>query len=218
MKFEKLLNNEYCWIKLPNTRLLSLKTNNMESVSPSLIMYRKLKGCYLEFGFFEVIKRITKELSRRGRLFNHQPDASPLKDNFSIGAAPKSEPSLGWLLSDGYNQIIDLRAERKSNDILMNSEEITVHWIPTYDDWLPKSKEFFEKLTRELQSILSVLDNKLFICCGAGEHRAPLAGAVALIENGHSIEDAINIIKTARPVAEFLPVYVSSLKKFYGTK
>ena len=90
-----------------------------------------------------------------------------------------------------------------------------VKWIPIYDDWRPKPPEFYRELISTVNEILLRKNSGgLFLCCGAGEHRAPLAGVVVLVMMGHSLESAIETVRKARTMAEILPVYKSSLIEF----
>ena len=76
-------------------------------------------------------------------------------------------------------------------------------------------RNVYQKLEREIKKILlSKEGEKLFICCGEGEHRAPLAGVLALVTMGYSLEHAVARVIKARPKAELLPVYRTSLIQF----
>jgi len=142
-------------------------------------------------------------------------DLSHITENLAIGAAPRSFNSIRCLIDLGFRHVIDLRAERKKTDILVKTTDVSVQWVPIYDDWRPKPPEIFQKLMTEINTILwSKNSGKFFLCCGAGEHRAPLAGVVALVAVGYSLESAIVMIQKARPVAELLPVYKLSLNDF----
>ena len=55
--------------------------------------------------------------------------------------------------------IIDLRAERKNSDILANTTEVIVKWIPIYDDWRPKQSGFFTDILSTVNEIL-LLQNR----------------------------------------------------------
>jgi len=115
----------------------------------------------------------------------------------------------------GFTHIIDLRAERKKTDVLVNTKDVSVRWVPVYDDWRHLPPDFFQCLKAEINKILSGNNRKkLFLCCGAGEHRAPIAGALALVNMGYSLESSIQMVQKARLVAELLPVYKTSLNDF----
>jgi hypothetical protein len=189
--------------------------NHFKFISKSRLYQRKIQGCYNEFGVMETFRRTVRELFR---LFNkHEAvlDISIITENLAIGAAPRSMNAIKHLTDLGFKHIIDLRAERKKTDILVNTKDVLVHWVPIYDDWKPMPPEYFKNLKTEINKILcSKNSGKLLLCCGAGEHRAPLSGVLALVGMGYSLESAIIMIQKARPVAELLPVYKSSLKDF----
>jgi hypothetical protein len=189
--------------------------NHPQSISGIELIWNKALGCYCEFGVKETLRRIAKEILRPARASVNGLDISIITERLAIGASPKSPEALRQILNLGFRHIIDLRAERKRSDILVDTENIPVSWIPTYDNWKPKPDEFFRTLMKDVNYFLSSVDNeKLFICCGAGEHRAPLAGVLALVMMGYPLDTAIMMIQKARPVAELLPVYISSLKQF----
>ena len=185
-----------------------------KAISGYELMWMKTQGCYYEFGFRETIRRIAKEILRPVRAPINGLDISIITERLAIGAAPKTVNAVQRLISFGLSQVIDLRAERKNTDILVTTNGIRVSWVPTYDDWQAKSFEFFEELQNALISVLKNDHRKLLICCGAGEHRAPLAGVLALVMMGYPLNTAMVMIQRARSVAELLPVYISSLKQF----
>ncbi len=190
---------------------------SVQSISKAELCRRKIAGCYREFGFIETARRTVRELSRLLKRSEVGLDLSLVTKDLAIGAAPKSSHSINRLRDLGFTHVIDLRAERNRLDILMNTKDFLVKWIPMYDDWRPKSPEVYQKLEREIKKVLLSEDGgKLFICCVAGEHRAPLAGILALVAMGHSLEHAVAMIVKARPQAELLPAYKTSLVEFLG--
>jgi len=154
-----------------------------------------------------------RELYRLFSISKQQLNISLITKYLAVGAAPRTTDALESLRDLGVSHILDLRAERKQSDILVNAEKVSVSWVPTYDDWRPKSAEFYRDLTNVLNSILNN-GEKLLVCCGAGEHRAPLAGVLALVTMGYSLDAAAEMVQKARPVAEILPAYRSSLVEF----
>jgi hypothetical protein len=182
------------------------------------LIWGKIAGCYLEFGTFETVRRSVRELLRKLRRPREGLDISLLSDNLAIGAAPKSLHSIRQLRDWGFNYVIDLREERKQSDILAKTKELCVQCVPFYDDWRPLSKLIFKELADTIKDTLIPKNaNKLLICCGAGEHRAPLAGVLALVIMGHSIDTAISLIIKSRSKAELLPVYMKSLRQYLAS-
>jgi protein-tyrosine phosphatase len=57
-------------------------------------------------------------------------------------------------------------------------------------------------------------DAKLFVHCAAGVHRAPMMALALLGVMGWTLEDAMDLIETCRPVADFAGVYVQSVESF----
>lgn len=186
---------------------------NDKLISTTELYWRKFQGCYGEFGLLETIRRTLRELIRSPGRSVDILDVSLVTENLVIGAAPRSSDGIKRLKVLGFSYVIDLRAERKQSDILVQTQEISVSWVPTYDDWRHKSAEFYRDLTNVLNSILNN-GEKLLVCCGAGEHRAPLAGVLALVTIGYSLEAAVATVQEARTGAELLPVYISSLVEF----
>jgi hypothetical protein len=181
------------------------------------LYWLKFIGCSREFGLIEALRRVRKEFLR-GKSKSPHVDMSWVTDQLAIGAAPRDTESLIRLRNMMITDIIDLRAERKENDVLASIKDLTIHWIPIYDDWLPKNSDFFEILSRQADSVCRNSEKKLAICCGAGEHRAALGGVVALWSMGYSLGEALELIKKSRPVAEFLSVYLKPLRDYLKSK
>jgi hypothetical protein len=59
-------------------------------------------------------------------------------------------------------------------------------------------------------------NTRLLVCCKAGEHRAPVGGATVLADRIGDLGQAVALIRAARPVAEFLPVYTESLRTYFS--
>ena len=55
---------------------------------------------------------------------------------------------------------------------------------------------------------------KLFVHCAAGVHRAPMMALALLGVMGWTLEDAMDLIETRRPAADFAGVYVRSVENF----
>jgi hypothetical protein len=179
------------------------------------LAWRKFSGCNREFGFVESLRRSFKEITKSVSRKNEQLDISWITNRVAIGAAPRSEQVVESLKQTGITDVIDLRAERdQMRDALGRTNGLRVYWVPTLDDWMPKSQAFFCHLFGQTKAILNDNKNKLLLCCGAGEHRAPIGGLAALILLGYLMDDAISEIQKKRPVSEFLPPYVYSLKNY----
>lgn len=179
------------------------------------LAWRKTTGCLRQFGALETLKRMVKEIRRLSGKARDVLDISQTSGRVLIGAAPRSEQQTRELIGLGVTAIIDLRAERKEHDVLSTlNKQITKYHAPIYDDWQPIPVMFFSNLERRIKLAFEKDGTKLLLCCGAGEHRAPLAGVLALICLGESLESAVASVTKARPVAELLPVYMKSLEAY----
>jgi hypothetical protein len=188
---------------------------NVKIISKPELFWRKTQGCRREFGLIETIRRTVRQVIHTLIKEESRLDISIITNNLAIGTAPNSFNSIKYLKDLGFEHIIDLRAERKQADILAATKEFVVKWVPTYDDWRPKSPEFYRQLEIEIKKTLSSKNgSKLLLCCGAGEHRAPLAGVLALVTMGYSFQLAAAMVKKARPRVELLSAYRSSLVEF----
>jgi hypothetical protein len=179
------------------------------------LLWRKFTGCTREFGLLEALRRAHKEVlktvARRKRAFC----ISWIDERTAIGGAPITPAELEELKAHGVTDVIDLRAERSFQaKTMFHNADIQAFWVPTYDDWLPKSWSFFTDLKDTIDLVYQDRRRKLLICCGAGEHRAPLGGVVALIVQGESLETASKMVERSHPAAEFLPTYIRSLQKY----
>jgi hypothetical protein len=157
-----------------------------KNISKTELYWRKAKGYYRGFGMVETIHRAVRELIRPPKKSEAGLDISLVTKDLAIGAAPRSFSCLRHLRDLGFRHLMDLRAERKQSDILSETKDVSVRWVPIYDDWSCNPQDFYRKLEIEIKKILLLGDGRrLFICCGAGEHRAPLAGVLALVVMGY---------------------------------
>ena len=186
-------------------------------LSPVTLYWRKLAGCQRLYGTRETVRRVVKELRRppASVRFGAMPDVSFVHARIAVGAAPRTPEAIATLRSMSFTHVVDLRAERGASDLLASEKRLEVRWVPTYDDWLPKGPDFFGRLRAELNTVLHEQpDAQVFICCGAGEHRAPLGGVVALVTLGVPMDVAVKSVTGARAVAEILPPYSRSFSEF----
>lgn len=185
------------------------------NISKIKIYWKKTKGCYDEFGLIETLRRMVRESRRILMKSGDVLDISLVTERLAIGAAPKMLNALRDLKLLGFTNVIDLRAERKSSDILVSTKDVSVMWVPTYDDWRAKPPEFFKLLAKEIDKVFTTNeDKKLFICCGEGKHRAPLAGVIALVKLKYPLELAMTTIQEKREVTELITTYKKSLIDF----
>ena len=76
----------------------------------------------------------------------------------------------------------------------------------------------FERGVDFAEAALAEDGTKVFIHCAAGVHRAPMMALAVLGKMGWRVKDAMRLIQTKRPVADFAEVYVESVEKFLDGK
>jgi protein-tyrosine phosphatase len=113
----------------------------------------------------------------------------------------------------GITHIIDMQIEFDDTP-LAGPQGIEVCWNPVDDDFEPKPPEVFERGVAFGLMALEESGAKLFVHCAAGVHRAPMMTLALLGVLGWTVEDAMNLIETKRPAADFAEVYVRSVERF----
>ena len=140
-------------------------------------------------------------------------DITWLTDRLAVGGGIWTSDNMANVARTGVTHIIDMQIE--FDDTPLGVEHgVEVLWNPTDDDFEPKPATLFR---RGVQFALAALDepgSKVFIHCAAGVHRAPMMALAILGSMGWKIEDAMHLIETRRPLADFAEVYVRSVEDF----
>jgi protein-tyrosine phosphatase len=82
------------------------------------------------------------------------------------------------------------------------------------DDFQPKAPEVFERGVEFAKQALDEPGTKLYIHCAAGVHRAPMMALGVLGALGWKVTEAMRMIESRRPQADFADVYVRSVDRF----
>ena len=84
--------------------------------------------------------------------------------------------------------------------------------LPTVDDDAPT----LEHLRRGIAFVERAVEDggKVYIHCGGGIGRAPTMAAAYFISKGYSLDDAIGLIRKARPFIYVMPPQMEQLKRF----
>lgn len=137
-----------------------------------------------------------------------------ITDRIAVGGGIWTDEKMAEVARTGVTHIIDMQVEFDDTAIA-RPYGIEVLWNPTDDDFQLKPPLVFQ---RGIDFALEALDrgngNKLYIHCAAGVHRAPMMTLAVLRVLGHSLDDAIELIETRRPVVDFADVYVRSVESF----
>ena len=141
-------------------------------------------------------------------------DMSWVTDRIAVGGGIWNEDKMMEVARAGITHIIDMQIEFDDTP-LAEPYGIQVLWNPTDDDFQPKPPQVFQRGTEfALQALDESAENKLYIHCAAGVHRAPMMTLAILRVLGHSLNDALELLERRRPVADLADVYVRSVENF----
>jgi protein-tyrosine phosphatase len=142
-------------------------------------------------------------------------DITWLTDRIAVGGGIWSPENMAKVAEAGITHIIDMQIEFDDTP-LAEPHDIEVLWNPTDDDFEEKPASLLRRGVKFAESALELPDTRVFIHCAAGVHRAPMMALAVLGSMGWNLEDAMNLIETRRPVADFADVYVESVERFLG--
>ena len=144
-------------------------------------------------------------------------DMTWLTDRIAIGGGIWNAENMKKVAQSGITHIIDMQIEFDDTP-LAEGHAIEVLWNPTDDDLEKKPAELFARGVEFTLAALEVAETKVFIHCAAGVHRAPMMALAVLATTGWDLKDAMDLIETRRPIADFADVYVESVENFLGNR
>lgn len=140
-------------------------------------------------------------------------DMNWVTERIALGGAIWDERGMMHVVGEGITHIIDMQAEHDDSE-LGRLYLVDVCWNPTDDDFEPKPVALFRRGVAFAREALRDESAKLYIHCAAGVHRAPLMTLAVLCALGWEMEHAMRTIEQVRPEAEFVDVYVESVKQW----
>lgn len=140
-------------------------------------------------------------------------DITWLTERIAVGGGIWNAENMAKVGLEGVTHIIDMQLE--FDDTPLGEDcGIEVLWNPTDDDFTLKAPELFQRGVDFAEAALEQSGSKIFIHCAAGVHRAPMMALALLGSMGWELEDAMELIESRRPVADFADVYVRSVEEF----
>jgi hypothetical protein len=112
------------------------------------------------------------------------------------------------LQARGINACVNMRIE--CDDAAMGLDLEHYLHLPTIDDDAP-SLEHFERGVGFIREVLAS-GGKVYIHCGAGVGRAPSMAAAYLMAEGHTLDDALALIRKPRPFIAITPPQMKQLR------
>lgn len=140
-------------------------------------------------------------------------DMTWLTGRIAVGGGIWTDAKMAEVARAGITHIIDMQVEFDDTP-LAEPYGIDVLWNPVDDDFQPKPPEVFQAGADFALAGLEPAGTKLFIHCAAGVHRAPMMALALLCVLGWSLDDAMALIESRRPVVDFADVYVRSVRNF----
>jgi len=140
-------------------------------------------------------------------------DMTWVTDRIAVGGGIWNADNMAEVVQAGITHIVDMQAEF-DDTFLAEPFPIKVLWNPVEDDFQPKPPGVFQRGVEFVQEALDQDESKIFIHCAAGVHRAPMMTLAVLCSLGWKLNQAMQVIATKRPVADFAEVYVESVERF----
>lgn len=136
-----------------------------------------------------------------------------ITDQVAVGGGIWNEAKMIEVARAGVTHIINMQIEFDDRP-LAEPYGIEVLWNAIDDDFQPKPPEVFQRGVDFALQALAAPQNKVFIHCAAGVHRAPMMTLAVLCAQGRDLREARASIEMLRPVVDFADVYVKSVEEF----
>src|SRR3954469_532125 len=141
-------------------------------------------------------------------------DMTWITDRIAVGGGIWTDQKMMEVVQAGVTHIIDMQIEFDDTP-LARPYGVEVLWNAVDDDFQPKPASVFQRgVEFATEAFDSSKENKVFIHCAAGVHRAPMMTLALMRVLGWSLADAQREIQTKRPVVDFADVYVRSVEDF----
>lgn len=144
---------------------------------------------------------------------SRMPDYQFVTDRLAIGGAIGTAENMRTLVQAGITHVVNMQVEFDDRTIVGDTA-VEVLWIECADDFLPKPAELFWDGALFALEALEDPKARLLVHCAAGIHRGPMMLLAILRVMGYGREDAIPLIASARPQANFPEIYVDSVEAF----
>jgi protein tyrosine phosphatase (PTP) superfamily phosphohydrolase (DUF442 family) len=141
-------------------------------------------------------------------------DYSKITDYLYIGTTPRPE-DYHTLRDMGVGLVINMRFERRPHPDPHDSP-MPVLWLPSVDS--PLFPISIKKLHRGVTAALKTIrrGQAVYVHCHYGIHRGVAIGAAILIGLGHSPEEAMQLVKQRRQIADPHAWYIRKRIERFG--
>jgi protein-tyrosine phosphatase len=143
-------------------------------------------------------------------------DMTWVMPRLAVGGGIWTEEKMMEVVRAGVTHILDMQIEFDDTR-LAEPYGVKVLWNPTDDDFRPKPPELFQRGVEFTLGALDDAEARVYIHCAAGVHRAPMMMLAVLRTMGFTLQDAMDMIQSRRPVVDFADVYLASVEEFLRT-
>ena len=141
-------------------------------------------------------------------------DMTWITDRVALGGGIWNDANMIEVVRAGVSHIVDMQIEFDDTD-LAEPYDVAVLWNPTDDDFQHKPAEIFDRgVAFALQALDADEQNKIYIHCAAGVHRAPMMTLALLRRMGWPLKKAMQTIQKKRNVVDWADVYVKSVEDY----
>jgi protein-tyrosine phosphatase len=127
-------------------------------------------------------------------------DISKINEDLYVGTTPDTE-DYDLLRDRGVTLVINMRFESRPQPDDHNPP-LARMWLPTFDSPLiPIPLRAIHKGVRAALEAIHT-GGKVFVHCAAGVHRSVALAAAILIAQGHTLDEATELLKARRPAAD----------------
>ena len=140
---------------------------------------------------------------------------------FICGDLPHDQDGFNRVLQewvdDGITHIVDLRGEWSDESrVAAEQPQITYAWMGTHDNGGIQERSWFDLGVAAITGALTNPDARVVVHCHMGVNRAPSMAFAALLALGYDIEDGLDAIRDARPIAAIL--YAESAAAWFAER
>ena len=136
-----------------------------------------------------------------------------MTNRIAVGGGIWTAAHMAEVARAGVSHILDMQIEFDDTE-LAAPYGIRVLWNPIDDDFQPKPPVVFERGVEFALEALNEEGSRLFVHCAAGIHRAPMMALAILCSTGWKLAEAVEVMEKRRPVVDFAPVYVESVRRY----
>ncbi len=137
-------------------------------------------------------------------------------DRLAVGGAIWTRRNMQLLAAAGITHVVNMQLEFNDSQI-SDGTGVSVLWNPCDDDFLEKPPELFRQGVEFALHAYQEPGSRIYFHCSAGVHRGPMMLLAFLSAQDMSMDEAVALIRTKRPGADFPAVYRNSVERFLAT-